>query len=120
MSLNQENQRIYNETAKLLMEARRYAPTMKNPVHLCKKMAPKYPWLKENFFAIFRMTCYGQMQLNTLMIMLQQKQLMDDKKASIEEASFVVRDVLCEKYNIDQVKMAKTLAKEQAKEEKKQ
>ena len=118
MSLNQENQRIHNETAKLLMEARRIAPSMKSPVALSQKMAPKYPWLKDNFFAIFRMTCYGQMEMKTLMVMLQQKQLMDDNKASIEEASFKVRDVLCVKYNIDQVAMARTLAKEE--EEKKE
>ena len=120
MSLNKENQRIFNETAKLLMEARRFAPSMKSPVALCKKLAPKYPWLKTKYFAIFRMTCYGSMEMKTLKIMLEQKQKMDDKKASIEETSFKIRDHLCEKYNIDQVKMAKTLAKEQTEEEKKQ
>lgn len=113
MLLNRENQRIYNETSKLITEARRLAPSMRNPIALCTKLAPKYSWLKTKYFAIFRASCYGVIEMRTLKIMLEQKQLMDNNKSSIEETSGVVRDVLCKKYNIDQEKMSKDIAKKQ-------
>lgn len=118
MVLNRENQRIYNETSKLLLEARRLAPSTKNPVSLCKKLAPKYEWLKTKYFAIFRASCYGVIEMRTLKIMLEQKQRMDNNKADIEETSGVIRDVLCKKFNINQEKMAKDIAKEQTEEKK--
>lgn len=90
-----------------------------NAVAMNNALGEKYDWLKKHYFAIYKATVSGHMNMNMLKMMLAQKTKIDNKEVEAKEASMKVGSMLAEKYNVDVSKLvAEAKAKQEAGEEK--
>lgn len=116
--LNFDNIDIYDNVRLLMIDVQKIQALHMNelnPVQVAQTLKWKYNWLYKNYFMIYRATCFNEMELKMLRIMLDEKEKIDSKKSSLEDSSQVISNVLVKKFNIDVEAMEKGILEEQAK-----
>ena len=105
---------IMTQATKLMEEVATYSKSA-NAYTIGTTLGPKYPLLsgfpgkveEAQFFMIYRAIVARQItkkDLGMLKYMLKQSEQLSNKKTTIEKSSYEVRDALCEKMGIKQVK----------------
>jgi hypothetical protein len=108
MSLDKTSKKIFETVRNLMADVYKHRH-IKNCVEIGQKLKPKYQWLYDNYFPIYRATVFGEMNLNMLVTMLYQKQRIDNNKVSLEVGSQQIGKALAKKYNVDLEKLEKDI-----------
>ncbi len=85
-----------------------------------KALGKKYDWLKKNYFAIYKATVSGHMNMDMLKMMLAQKTRIDTNEVDAKEASLQVGDMLAKKYNVDVNALVESAKAKKAQQEQEQ
>jgi hypothetical protein len=107
-----DSNRIFQETRSLMEEVAIIRRKMKSKFKgavVGQKLKPKYPWLYDNYFPIYRATIFGEMNLNMLVMFLEQKQMIENKEITQEACDKKIGNFLGKKYNVDMEKLEKDL-----------
>lgn len=88
-----------------------------NPVQIAKVLKPKYKWLHDQYFMIYRATCFGEMELEMLTVMLLEKERIDREESTLEDGSQFIGDILAKKYKVNVEAMKEGILRERAQKE---
>ena len=114
------NNDIYKATKMLMDDVAFMRKKLKSKYHgakVGKMLKPKYVWLYNNYFPIFRATVFGEMNLNMLAMFLKQKEMIENNQTSQDDSDKKIGKFLGDKYNVDMDKLEKDL-KEKYKDKK--